>query len=50
MPEAQGIQEVALIRDFAIIMVVAGGALLVFRRLHQPAVLGYLVAGLIVND
>ena len=29
-------QEYALVRDFAIIMTVAGGAILLFRKLNQP--------------
>ncbi len=39
----------SLIRDFAIIMAVAGAALVLFRRLGQPAILGYLLAGLVVG-
>lgn len=37
------------IQDFALIMAVAGIALILFRRLGQPAVLGYLVAGIIIS-
>ncbi len=43
------IEEFALIKDFAIIMAVAGGALLLFRRLGLPLILGYLFAGVIVG-
>lgn len=39
----------SLIRDFAIIMAVAGTALVLFRRLGQPAILGYLLAGVVVG-
>lgn len=39
----------SLLRDFAIIMAVAGAALILFRRLGQPAILGYLVAGFIIG-
>ena len=39
----------ALVRDFAIIMAVAGIAVVVFRRLNQPPILGYLIAGVIVG-
>ncbi len=39
----------ALVRDFAIIMAVAGVAVVVFRRLNQPPILGYLIAGVIVG-
>jgi CPA2 family monovalent cation:H+ antiporter-2 len=39
----------ALLKDFAIIMVVAGVVTLLFRRLRQPPVLGYLIAGLLIG-
>lgn len=38
-----------LVWDFAIIMAVAGGALLLFRQFKQPPVLGYLLAGVIIG-
>ena len=38
-----------LVRDFAIIMAAAGGALLLFRQFKLPPVLGYLVAGAIIG-
>lgn len=41
--------ELALIKDFAIVMVVAGVITLLFRRLRQPPILGYLIAGLLVG-
>ena len=41
--------DAGLVRDFAIIMAVAGGALLLFRQFKQPPVLGYLVAGVIIG-
>ncbi|MBI4311191.1 MAG: cation:proton antiporter [Chloroflexi bacterium] len=41
--------ENVLVRDVAIIMATAGIALLVFRRLGQPPILGYLIAGVIVG-
>lgn len=43
------LQEMGLVRDFAVVMAVAGGALVLFRRLGQPAVPGYLLAGIIVG-
>lgn len=46
---AAGAGDSGLVRDFAIIMAVAGGALLLFRQFKQPPVLGYLVAGLIIG-
>ena len=41
--------ETNLLRDFAIIMAVAGAAVVVMRQLKQPSILGYLLAGLIVG-
>jgi CPA2 family monovalent cation:H+ antiporter-2 len=54
MPEAvaqaaEHVEEFALVRDFAIIMAVAGLAVVIFRKLNQPAILGYLIAGVIVG-
>ncbi|MDY6834614.1 MAG: cation:proton antiporter, partial [Chloroflexota bacterium] len=42
-------EEVTLLRDIAIIMLSAGAVTLLFRRLHQPPILGYLIAGLIIG-
>jgi len=42
-------EELGLVKDFAVIMVVAGVVTFIFRRLHQPSVLGYLIAGVIVG-
>jgi CPA2 family monovalent cation:H+ antiporter-2 len=42
-------EEISLIQDFAVIMVVAGAVTLLFRKLHQPPVLGYLIAGVLVG-
>lgn len=39
----------ALIRDLALILIVAGIVTLVFKRLKQPLVLGYIVAGFLVS-
>ena len=38
-----------LIGDLALILVLAGGFTLLFRRLHQPLVLGYILAGLLAG-
>ncbi|MFC2016545.1 cation:proton antiporter [Chloroflexota bacterium] len=43
------VEEFSLVKDFAIIMVVAGAVTLLFRRLRQPPVLGYLIAGVIIG-
>lgn len=39
----------ALLQDFAIIMVVAGVVMLLFRKLNQPPILGYLAAGVVIG-
>ena len=39
----------AMIQDLALILVVAGIVTLVFKRLKQPLVLGYIVAGFLVS-
>ncbi len=38
-----------LVKDLALILVVAGAVTLVFKRLKQPLVLGYIVAGFLVS-
>jgi CPA2 family monovalent cation:H+ antiporter-2 len=37
------------VRDFALIMVAAAAALILFRLIRQPPILGYLVAGMLVG-
>ena len=49
MAAASSTESIGLIRDFAITLAVAGVALVVFRRIHLPPVLGYLLAGVIVG-
>lgn len=49
MPEVVHGGEFTLVRDFAIIMAMAGIAIVIFRKLNQPPVLGYLIAGIIVS-
>lgn len=39
----------ALIKDLALILVTAGIVTLIFKRLRQPLVLGYIVAGFLVS-
>ncbi|HEU0021900.1 MAG TPA: cation:proton antiporter [Dehalococcoidia bacterium] len=46
---AEGVVEFTLVRDFAIIMAVAGAVVVLFRKFNQPPILGYLMAGLIVG-
>ncbi|MFO1522069.1 MAG: cation:proton antiporter [Kiritimatiellia bacterium] len=40
---------VIFLQDLAVVMMVAGLVALLFRRLRQPVILGYIVAGLIVG-
>lgn len=49
MPEIAQAGEFTLVSDFAIIMAIAGVAIILFRRINQPPFLGYLIAGLIVG-
>lgn len=39
----------ALVKDLALILIVAGMVTLIFKRLKQPLVLGYIVAGFLVS-
>ena len=39
----------ALIQDLALILIVAGAVTLIFKKLKQPLVLGYIVAGFLVS-
>jgi len=39
----------SLIADLALILIVAGAVTLIFRRLKQPVVLGYIVAGFLIS-
>ena len=38
-----------LIADLALILICAGAMTLIFKRLHQPLVLGYIVAGFLAS-
>src|SRR5436190_18074812 len=40
---------VAFLQDLAIVMIVAAFVTIVFHRLHQPVVLGYILAGVIIG-
>ena len=39
----------ALLQDLAVVMIVAGLVTVVFHRLKQPVVLGYIIAGVIIG-
>jgi monovalent cation:H+ antiporter-2, CPA2 family len=43
------LEDFDLLRDFALIMVVAGGVTILLRKLHPPIVLCYLLAGVIIS-
>jgi len=45
----QSLEDFSLLRDFALIMVVAGIVTLILRKLRQPPVIGYLLAGLLLS-
>ena len=38
-----------LVADLALILIVAGAVTLIFRKLKQPVVLGYIVAGFLIS-
>ena len=38
-----------MIQDLALILIVAGVVTLIFKKLKQPLVLGYIVAGFLVS-
>ena len=38
-----------LVKDLTLILIVAGFVTLIFKRLKQPLVLGYIVAGFLVS-
>lgn len=40
---------VNFLQDLAVVMIVAGLVMVVFRRLKQPVVLGYIIAGMIIG-
>jgi CPA2 family monovalent cation:H+ antiporter-2 len=40
---------VALLQDLAVVLIVAGLVTIIFHRLKQPVVLGYIVAGVIIG-
>src|SRR5882757_6833988 len=41
--------EITLLRDLAVVMIVAAAVTILFHRLRQPVVLGYIVAGVIIG-
>jgi CPA2 family monovalent cation:H+ antiporter-2 len=47
--EAITVHAISFIQDLAVIMLVAGVVTILFHRLRQPVVLGYIVAGFIIG-
>ena len=41
--------EIGFIRDLAIVMIVAGATTILFQRLRQPVLLGYIMAGVLIG-
>src|SRR6476659_2958777 len=41
--------QITFLQDLAIVMIVAGIVTVLFRRLRQPVVLGYIIAGAIIG-
>jgi len=47
--KAARMHNIDFIQDLAVIMLIAGIVTILFHRLHQPVVLGYIVAGVIIG-
>ncbi len=41
--------DIGFLRDLAIVMMVAGATTIIFHRLRQPALLGYILAGMLIG-
>lgn len=41
--------EIGFIRDLAIVMIVAGATTILFQRMRQPVLLGYILAGVLIG-
>ena len=41
--------DIGFIRDLAVVMIVAGATTVVFQRLRQPVLLGYILAGVLIG-
>jgi CPA2 family monovalent cation:H+ antiporter-2 len=49
MESDHAVHAVAFLQDLATVMLIAGGVTVLFHRLRQPVVLGYIVAGVIIG-
>jgi monovalent cation:H+ antiporter-2, CPA2 family len=43
------VEGLTLLRDLAVVLLIAGGVAVLFQRLGQPVLLGYLLAGIIIG-
>ena len=41
--------EIGFIRDLAMVMLVAGATTIIFQRMKQPVLLGYILAGVLIG-
>jgi monovalent cation:H+ antiporter-2, CPA2 family len=48
-PEIQSVHAINFLQDLAVVMIVAGLVTVIFHRLKQPVVLGYIIAGVIIG-
>ena len=46
---AYAMHEVSFLQDLAVVMIAAGIVTVLFQRLKQPVVLGYIVAGILIG-
>jgi len=44
-----GMHEIGFVRDLAVVMLVAGATTILFQRLRQPVLLGYILAGVLIG-
>ena len=45
----RAMHEVSFLQDLAVVMIAAGIVTVLFQRLKQPVVLGYIVAGILIG-
>jgi CPA2 family monovalent cation:H+ antiporter-2 len=48
-PQGRPMHAVTFLQDLAVVMIVAGLVTVIFHRLRQPVVLGYIIAGVIIG-
>lgn len=48
-PDAVFMHSITFLQDLAVVMIVAGIVTIIFHRLRQPVVLGYILAGVIIG-